>query len=96
MEERLNINISVEGIQLPLTVRSAEEEKWYRDASSMIKDRLQQLRTAFPQVPNDKYYYVMAMLNIAVEAVRTAENVDNSPFIEMIEDLNKELGKLKV
>ena len=44
MERKQNITVSIEGIQLPLTVKTEEEEKIYRDAASMIQDRLQKLR----------------------------------------------------
>ena len=83
MEKKLNINVTIEGIQLPLQVSSPEEEKVYRDAASNIQRRIQRLRDAYPQLSNDKYYYVMAMLNTAVE--------DTQPYIEMMHDIEKEI-----
>ena len=59
MENRkFNISVSIEGIQLPLTVSSAEEEKIYRSAASNIQGRVQKLRNMYPNLKNDKYYYL--------------------------------------
>lgn len=92
-DRRLKINVSIEGIQLPLTVESAEEEKVYRDAASAIQNRIHQLRSMYPNLTNDKYYYVMAMLNTAVESVRTSNRNDTQPFIDMMRDLETEIDK---
>ena len=91
MEKKLNINVTIEGIQLPLQVSSPEEEKVYRDAASNIQRRIQRLRDAYPQLSNDKYYYVMAMLNTAVEAVKVSNRADTPPYIEMMHDIEKEI-----
>ena len=74
----------------------AEEEKIYRDAASTIQRRIQRLRDAYPHLPNDKYYYVMAMLNTAVEAVKAADRIDTQPYVEMIHDLEKEIDLLGI
>lgn len=96
MASKLNINVTIEDIQLPLQVATAEEEKIYRDAASNIQRRIQRLRDAYPHLPNDKYYYVMAMLNTAVEAVKAAERIDTKPYVEMIHDLEKEIELLGI
>lgn len=88
---KLNINVSIEGIQLPLTVSSPEEEKIYRDAASLIQERVQKLRSLYPTLPNEKYYYVMAMLNTAVESVRSSNKNATEPFLSMMNDLIAEI-----
>lgn len=95
MANKLNINVTIEGIQLPLLVSSPEEEKVYRDAASSIQRRIQRLRDAYPNLTNDKYY-VMAMLNTSVEAVRASNRTDTQPYIEMMHDLEKEIKSLDV
>lgn len=90
---KLNINVSIEGIQLPLTVGSPEEEKIYRDAALLIQERVQKLRSLYPTLPNEKYYYVMAMLNTAVESVRSSNKNTVEPFITMVQDLTAEIDK---
>ena len=89
MAKKLNIKVTIEDIQLPLQVSTPDEEKVYRDAAAMIQRRRQRLRDAYPHLPNDKYYYVMAMLNTAVEAVKAADRIDTQPYVEMIQDLEK-------
>jgi cell division protein ZapA (FtsZ GTPase activity inhibitor) len=96
MAGKLNINVTIEGIQLPLQVATPEEEKVYRDAASTIQRRIQKLRDTYPTVPNEKYYYVMAMLNTAVEAAKVSARTDNTPFVEMMQDIEKEIDTLGV
>jgi hypothetical protein len=91
MERRQNITVSIEGIQLPLTVKTEEEEKIYRDAASMIQDRLQKLRDLYPTLPNEKYYYAMVMLNTAADAVRASNRANIGPLLDIINDLNKDI-----
>jgi len=91
MERRQNITVTIEGIQLPLTVKTEEEEKIYRDAASMIQDRLQKLRDLYPTLPNEKYYYAMVMLNTAADAVRASNRANMGPVLDIINDLNKDI-----
>lgn len=91
MERRQNITVSIEGIQLPLTVKTEEEEKIYRDAASMIQDRLQKLRDLYPTLPNEKYYYAMVMLNTAADTVRASNRANMGPVLDIINDLNKDI-----
>lgn len=91
MERRQNITVSIEGIQLPLTVKTEEEEKIYRDAASMVQDRLQKLRDLYPTLPNEKYYYAMVMLNTAADAVRASNRANMGPLLDIINDLNKDI-----
>ena len=96
MANKLNINVTIEGIQLPLQVSTPEEEKVYRDAAANIQRRIQRLRDAYPNLTNDKYYYVMAMLNTAVEAVKASDRTDTQPYVEMIHDLEAEINTLGI
>ena len=94
MERKQNITVSIEGIQLPLTVKTEEEEKIYRDAASMIQDRLQKLRDLYPTLPNEKYYYAMVMLNTAADAVRASNRANMAPVIDIINDLNNDIAAI--
>lgn len=93
---KLNINVTIEGIQLPLQVSSTDEERVYRDAASNIQRRIQKLRDAYPNMPNDKFYYVMAMLTTAAEAVNASDRTDTQPYIEMMHDLDKEIESIGI
>ncbi len=91
MDRKQNITVTVEGIQLPLTVKSEAEEKMYRDAASLIQNRLQKVRELYPTLPNDKYYYAMVLLNTAADAVRAAETANTGPVMDIVRDLDKEI-----
>lgn len=95
-DKKQNISVTIEDIKLPLTASSPEEEKLYRDAAALIQGRVQRLRDAYPNLPNDKYYYVMAMLNTSIDAVRTANKVDTAEYNTMMYDIEKELDTLNI
>lgn len=95
-DKKQNISVTIEDIVLPLSASSTEEEKLYRDAASLIQNRVQRLRDAYPNLPSDKYYYVMAMLNTSIEAVRAAERTDTEPYNIMMADIEKELDALNI
>ncbi|MCR5313088.1 MAG: cell division protein ZapA [Bacteroidaceae bacterium] len=94
-KERLNIRISIEDLQFPLTVNTPEEEKYYRDAAQQIQSQLQRLRAKFPSLPSEKYYYGMALLLTTVKALQTANLSDNGPYMEMMKGLEKEIDNLE-
>ncbi len=94
MDRKLNIKVSIEGIELPLTVNSTEEEEIYRRSATLIQQRLRTLRDRYPNLPSDKYYYAMVLLNTAVDAIRTADSVSAQPYQEMIADLESEITPL--
>ena len=96
MANKLNINVTIEGIQLPLQVSSPDEERVYRDAASNIQRRIQRLRDAYPNMPNDKFYYVMAMLTTAAEAVNASDRTDTQPYVDMMHDIEKEIESIGV
>lgn len=95
-DNRQNISVKIEDVVLPLTTSSPEEEKLYRDAALHIQTRVQRLREAYKNLPSDKYYYVMAMFNTAVDAVRAASQADNTPFNNMMSNIEKEMDALNI
>lgn len=94
MAGKLDINVIIEGIKLPVSVSTPDEEKIYRDAAANIQHRIQRLRDIYPSLPSEKYYYVMAMLNTAVEAAKALDRIDNTPYIDMMHDIEKEIDAL--
>lgn len=94
MAGKLDINVVIEGIKLPVSVSTPDEEKIYRDAAANIQHRIQRLRDIYPSLPTEKYYYVMAMLNTAVEAAKAVDRIDNTPYIDMMHDIEKEIDAL--
>jgi len=94
MDRKQKITVIIEGIPLPMTVSSTEEEKIYRDAAALIQNKLRSFRDKYPSLPNDKYYYAMTMLYTAVESVSASQKADPAPFFEMMSDLEVELDKV--
>ncbi|MBR3443115.1 MAG: cell division protein ZapA [Bacteroidaceae bacterium] len=90
---KLNIKVNIEGVDLPLTVNSTDEEKVYRDAASLIQDRLRKLRDLYSGLP-EKTYYAMVMLYTAVDAVHASNTASTGPLMEVITDLEKELDNV--
>ena len=95
MAGKLNIKVVIEGIELPMTVESPDEEKIYRDAAAAIQLRIQKLRDTYPEQPNIRYY-AMAMLMTSVSATKLANTVDTQPYIDMMNDIEKEIEELGI
>lgn len=92
MESRiLNITVNIEGIDLPMNVKDAEEEKLYRDAAVLIQRKLRDLRRLYPGMPSEKYYYAMAMLYTGVDAVKADNLASTEPYVDMMKDLEQEM-----
>lgn len=91
---RQNITVTVEGIQLPMTVADAAEEEVFRKAATEVQQRLRFLRKTYPGLPNDNYYYSMAMLLTAVDKIKMGINVDNSPIFNTLNRLQEEIDEV--
>ena len=91
---RQNITITVEGIPLPMTVADATEEEVFRKAATEVQSRLRFLRTTYPGLPSNTYYYSMAMLLTAVDKIKMSMNVDNSPIFDTLNYLQGEIDGL--
>ncbi|MBR4366390.1 MAG: hypothetical protein IKP43_06390 [Bacteroidaceae bacterium] len=91
---RQNITITVEGIPLPATVADAAEEEVFRKAATEVQTRLRFLRKTYPGLPNNNYYYSMAMLLTAVDKIKMSMNVDNSPIFDTLNYLQGEIDGL--
>ena len=92
--KRINVTVNIEGVTLPMTASSTEEERIYRKAATLIQDRLRNMRERYPSLPSDTYYYAMVMFNTAVDALRSEGNADSGPFMEMMTDLNTEIDEV--
>lgn len=94
--EKLNITISVEDMTFPMVVSSAEEEMLWRKAAADIQRRLQAIRSKYLSVPNENYYYVMAMLTVFVDCVKVENKTNNAPYLEMMKGIEKSIEELGI
>lgn len=89
----MQIRLQIEGVTIPLNVKTPEQEKMYRDAAVRIQQHLQQLRTHFPNVPSQQYYYAMAMLDNTIEVMQSQQRQDTAPFVNIIEKIDHDFDE---
>lgn len=94
MASGLTVNVNIEGITLPMTVKTTEDERIYREAASLVNARLNTMRSRYPNVPTEGHYAAMVMLNIAVELLKSENKQDNTPLMEMIKGLEEEISEV--
>lgn len=94
MVNGLTVNVNIEGNTLPMTVSSVEDEERIRKAATMVNSRLQEVRSRFPQVPSEKYYYYMVLLNTAVDSLKAESKTDISPVMDILDDLGSEIKEI--
>ena len=88
------LNVNIEGVTLPMTVATTEDERIYRQAASLINTKLRTMRERYPSLPNDKYYYSMVLLNTTVEVLRAENKADFGPMLTLINELEAEIDKV--
>lgn len=93
MAKGLTVNVNIEGVSLPMTVSSVEDEARIRKAALMINNRLQGMREKFPTLPSDNYYYAMVLLNTTVDVLKLESKSDASPIMEVLDDLGTEISQ---
>ena len=90
----ITVNVNIEGVTLPMTVATTEEERLYRQAATLVNNRLHAMRERYPDLPSDNYYFSMVLLNTAVEALRNEGKTDAKPVADLINSLEKEIDEL--
>ena len=93
MASGLTVNVNIEGITLPMTVKTTEDERIYREAASLVNARLRMMRSRYQNVPTEGHYAAMVMLNIAVDLLKSENKSDNTPLMEMIKELDEEISQ---
>lgn len=77
-----------------MTVSNIEQEKTVRDAADMVQAKLNLIYDRFPTLPSEEYYYAMASLNVAIEAVSTAEKASAAPVMDVLAQLQSEIDEV--
>ncbi len=94
MAKGLTVNVNIEGITLPMTVNTTEDERIYRQAASLVNNRLRAMRDRYPSLPSEFYYYAMVLLNTTVDALRSEGKSDNGSVMDMIRELESEINDI--
>ncbi len=92
MDNKQKIHIQIDGVTLPMRVSSADEEKRYRDAAKYINDSLMSVKLKYPEVPNEKYYTSIVMLDLARKGVEISNIHSIEPYKKSISELSSEIA----
>jgi len=91
MDKKQKIHVQVDGITLPMLVSSADEEKVYRDAARVVNDRLMSVKQKYPEVPDNRYYTSIVMLDLARKGVEVSNAHSVAPYKQSISELQSEI-----
>lgn len=91
--KKQRISIRIDDVSLPMVVSNTDEEKRYRDASAYINERLLSVRQKYPNVPSEKFYTAIVMLELATKGVSISNKASVEPYKKAIAELSKEIGQ---
>lgn len=90
--EKMVIQLLIGKQVYPITIKR-EQEEIYRRAARMINDKLGRYEQSYPHLGYERYTSV-ALLDFAVQVIQLQNQKDESPYEEVVDRLNEELGKL--
>ena len=82
----LNIHDTVISIMVP-----QEDEAKYREAGTLINERLNTYFNYYKDSKSNKEIYFYAMIDIALKYINESKRNDTKPIINILEELNKEI-----
>ena len=91
MDDKQNISLWV-GNQLFELIVPREDEKLYRDAAKLIKDKLNRSRREYPSFTTDRIW-AMSMLELSFQYVMVKDRNDTQPFIDKIKELTTDIDQ---
>ena len=68
-----------------------EDEAKYREAGTLINERLNTYFNYYKDVKSNKEIYLYAMIDIALKYINESKRNDTKPIINILEELNKEI-----
>ncbi|MDO4801843.1 MAG: cell division protein ZapA [Prevotellaceae bacterium] len=92
--QKIAVNLRIGKIMLPMTVSNTEQEKIVRDAATLVQNKLNAIHDRFPSLPSEEYYYAMAALNAAIDAVSASDKASAAPLMEVVNELSDEIEEL--
>lgn len=92
--QKIAVNLRIGKIMIPMTVANTEQEKTVRDAATLVQTKLNAIHDRFPSLPSEEYYYAMAALNTAIDAVSASDKASAAPVMEVIRELENEIEGL--
>ena len=92
VSDKLVIQLLIGNNMQQITVRRDQEEI-FRKAATLINERLNKYKTAYPNQGDAKYMSI-ALLDFAVKSLQLEQNVDTEPYNKSIEELTKEIEEV--
>lgn len=90
MNDKLSINIKIDGRNYPLKVDREDEEK-YRKAARIINDIVLQYRQKY--VTRDAQdVLAMTAIQFVLKSIELEEKIESSPLFDDLKKLDEELG----
>ena len=90
MNDKLSINIKIDGRNYPLKIDREDEEK-YRKAAKIINDIVLQYSQKY--VTRDAQdVLAMTAIQFVLKSIELEERVENSPLFDDLKELDEELG----
>lgn len=93
-EKKLTVNVQIGGITLPMTVANSEQEEIIRKAASNVNQQIMAVREKYKNVPNEKYYEAMVMLNAETKALNAEAKSNAEPIFDVLKELENEIDEL--
>lgn len=89
-KEKQNITLHIYDMDIPITV-PADQEEYYRAATSLINDRINAYYGAWKGRKSDKEILYYAMIDIALHMVTESKRNDVKPYDDILKKLTSEI-----
>ena len=91
MDDMRTIMLSIADLDYPLQVQlGGKQEEFTREAVKQINDKLNTYRSAFPNLPKERYL-AMTAFDFCYRNLELGEMKDTVPFMERVKVLTEEL-----
>ena len=90
VKEKQRINLHIYDLDISITV-DADQEQYYREATSFINDRLNAYFSAYKGRKADKEIMYYAMIDMAIRYVTEAKRSDVEPYEDILKKLTSEI-----
>ncbi|MCB2195252.1 MAG: cell division protein ZapA [Bacteroidetes bacterium] len=91
MEDKLSIRVNVADRYYPLKIDRNDEEK-IRKAAKMINEKVLQYKQRYTD-KDTQDFLAMAALQYVIQVIEKDTNLDASPIVEELKELNSELSE---
>ena len=91
MEDKLSIRVNIADRYYPLKIDRVDEEK-IRKAAKMINEKVLQYKQRYTD-KDTQDFLAMAALQYVIKVIENDDNIEGTPVLNELEDLNNELDE---